>query len=59
VSIFEIERRGIDAIAKPAGLRSVVENVAQMCAAAATDDFLPNHAMTGIADGPDVLAGER
>ena len=59
VGVFEIERCRVDAIAESAGLRSVVEDMAQMGTAAAAEHLLPKHTVTIVDGCPHSVSGER
>src|SRR5439155_26619946 len=52
---LELDRNRVDAVAKPGGVRPVVEDVAQVAAALRTSDFRPHHEVAGV----DVLLRRR
>jgi hypothetical protein len=59
VGIFEIQRRGIDAVTHAGWLWAIFEHMSKMRVALTADDFLSNHAATFIDIRAHRIAGER
>src|SRR5882672_11450953 len=53
--LLEIERAGVDAVAKARRLRAVLEDVAEMAAAGCADHFLPDHPVRRVDAHLDAL----
>lgn len=48
LTLLELERGGIDTVAKSCWLGAIVEDVTKVCVTPATADFGPNHAVARV-----------